>query len=60
MFCVIMYVDMPFDSRKNEDIYLENLGIMKAIIDYLEYKCISIVRDWNSDISSNVSLFGNY
>ena len=39
MLCVYM----PYECSENEDMYLENLGIIKAIIDDLECTCISLV-----------------
>ena len=51
---------MSYECRKNEDIYLQNLGIIKAIIDDLDCTCISLVGDWNSNISDSTSLFGNH
>ena len=51
---------MPYECSENEDIYLEKLGIIKAIIDDVECTCISLVGDCNSNISDSTSLFGNY
>ena len=57
---VLICVYMPYQCSENEDIYLENFGIIKAIIDELECRCISLVGDWNSNISDSASLFGNH
>ena len=51
---------MPYECRDNEDSYLENLGTLKTIIDELDCTCISVVGDWNSDISDGAYLFGNH
>ena len=51
---------MPYECRDNEESYLDNLGIIKTIIDELDCTCISILGDWNSDISDRTSLFGNH
>ena len=58
--CVILCVYMPYECRDNEESYLDNLGIIKTIIDELDCTCISILGDWNSDISDRTSLFGNH
>ena len=58
--CVILCVYMPYECRDNEESYLDNLGITKTIIDELDCTCISILGDWNSDISDRTSLFGNH
>ena len=57
---VLICVYMPYECSESEDIYLEKLGIIKAIIDDLECTCISLVGDWNSNISDSTSLFGNH
>ena len=51
---------MPYECRDNEGSYLEKLGTLKTIIDELDCTCISVVGDWNSDISDSASLFGNH
>ena len=57
---VILCVYMPYECRDNEESYLDNLGTIKTIIDELDCTCISILGDWNSDISDRTSLFGNH
>ena len=49
---------MPYECRENVDDYLENLGVIKTVIDELECTCISVLGDWNSDISDHASIFG--
>ena len=51
---------MPYECCDNEENYLDNLGIIKTIIDELECTCISILGDRNSDISDRTSLFGGH
>ena len=43
---------MPYESYDHEDLFLEHLDTLKAIIEDLNTTCISIVRDWNSAISA--------
>ena len=57
---VILCVYMPYECRDNEESYLDNLGTINTIIDELDCTCISILGDWNSDISNMTSLFGNH
>ena len=57
---VITCVCMSYGCSENEDIYLENLNIIKNIIDDLKCISISLVGDWNSNISDSTSLFGNH
>ena len=39
---------MPYQCNDNEPIYVEKLGIIKAIIDELDNACYAIVGDWNA------------
>ena len=55
---IILSVYMPYECRENVDDYLENLGVIKTIIDELQCTCISVLGDWNSDISDHASIFG--
>ena len=57
---MLLCVYMPYECLDNEGSYLENLGTLKTIIDELDCTCISVVGDWNSDISDSASLFGNH
>ena len=47
---------MPYESHDHEDLFLEHLDTLKAIIEDLNTTCISIVGDWNSDISDYESV----
>ena len=58
--CVILCVYMPYECRDSEESYLDNIGIIKTIIDELDCTRISILGDWNSDTSDRTSLFGNH
>ena len=51
---------MPCESHDHEDLFLEHLGTLKAVIENLNNTYISIVEDWNSDISDNESVFCKY
>ena len=54
---VILCVYMPYESHANEDLFLENLGTINAVIEELDTTCISVLGDWNSDISDSESVF---
>ena len=41
---------MPYESHAHEDLFLENLGSIKAVIEELNTTYISVLGDWNSDI----------
>ena len=48
---------MPYESNDHEDLFLEHLGTLKTVLEDLNTTCISIVGDWNSDISDYESVF---
>ena len=48
---------MPYESHAHEDLFLENLGTIKAVIVELDTTSISVLGDWNSDISDSEPLF---
>ena len=50
---VILCVYMPYESHDHENLFLEHLDTLKAVIEDLNTTYISIVGDWNSDISDN-------
>ena len=54
---VILCVYMPYESHAHEYLFLENLGIIKAVIEELDTTCFSVLADWNSDISDSESFF---
>ena len=47
----IICVYMPYECSDNADIYLEKLGVLHSILDELDTTCVSILGDWNGDIS---------
>ena len=54
---VILCVYVPYKYREHEYFFLEYLGTLKVAIEDLYTTCISIVGDWNSDISNQGSVF---
>ena len=59
--CVIFNVYMPYQCNDNEPLYVEKLGILKAIIDELDNTCYAIVGDWNANLKNiDNSLFANH
>ena len=59
--CVIFKVYMPYQCNDNEPMYVEKLGILKAIIDELDNTCYAIVGDWNANLKDiDNSLFANH
>ena len=56
--------NMPDQCHDNESMYVEKLGILKAITDELDNTCHAIIGDWNvnpSDIEFiDNSLFAGY
>ena len=58
---VIFNVYMPYQCNDDEPLYLEKLGILKAIIDELDNTCYAIVGDWNANLKYiDNSLFANH
>ena len=52
---------MPYQCNDNEHVYIEKLGILKAIIDELDNTCYAIVGDWNANLKYiDNSLFANH
>ena len=52
---------MPYQCNDNEPMYVEKLGILKAIIDELDNTCFAIVGDWNANLKDiDNSLFANH
>ena len=56
MLCVYL----PFECPVNEETYLEKLGILQAILSELDTSCVSILGDWNADISDVNSMFATH
>ena len=44
----------------NEEIYVEKLGVLQAILSELDTSCVSILGDWNADISDVNSMFATH
>ena len=44
----------------NEEIYLGKLGVLQAILSELDTSCVSILGDWNADISDVNSMFATH
>ena len=52
---------MPYQCNDNEPMYVEKLGILKAIIDELDNTCYAIVGDWNANLKDiDNLLFANH
>ena len=51
---------MPFECPVNEETYLEKLGVLQAILSELDTSCVSILGDWNADISYVNSMFATH
>ena len=52
---------MPYQCNNNEPLYVEKLGIIKAIIDELDNTCYAIVGYWNANLKYIAnSLFANH
>ena len=53
---------MPCMSTQsiNDDAFLECLGFLAATIEELDCTCITIIGDWNADVSNDKHQFGNY
>ena len=56
----IICVYMPYECNANEDIYLDKLGVLHSILDELDTTCVSILGDWNGDISDPNSQFARH
>ena len=44
----------------NDDVFRECLGFLAATIEELDCTCITIIGDWNADVSNDKHQFGNY
>ena len=53
---------MPCMSTQsiNDDVFIECLGFLAATIEELDCTCITIIGDWNADVSNDKHQFGNY
>ena len=57
---VILCVYMPYECHVNEADYVEKLGVLQSILSELDTTCVSILGDWNADISDDSSIFEEY
>ena len=57
---VISCVYMPYECHANEGDYVEKLGVLQSILSELDTTCVSILSDWNSDISDDSSIFAGH
>ena len=56
----VLCVYLPFECPVNEETYLEKLGVLQAILSELDNYCVSILGDWNADISDVNSMFATH
>ena len=54
---VVLCIYMPYECRLNDDMYMENLGVLQSILDEIDVTCMSIIGDWNADIGDSRSTF---
>ena len=57
---VILCVYMPYECHVNEADYVEKLGVLQSILSELDTTCVSILGDWNVDISDDSSIFAGH
>ena len=57
---VILCVYMPYECHANEADYVEKLGVLQSILSELDTTCVSILGDWNADISDDSSIFAGH
>ena len=58
---VIINVYLPYQTRENEDLYLEYLGYLKSFIDDVNCSNIVIVGDYNANLGlTGTKLFTNH
>ena len=53
--CLIFY-----ECHANEADYVEKLGVLQSILSELDTTCVSILGDWNADISDDSSIFAGH
>ena len=58
ILCV--YVPCMSSQSANDDLFLECLGFLSSTIEELDCTCITIIGDWNADVSNDNHQFGNY
>ena len=53
-FC-LLNIYLPYDTRDNDDLYTERLGMLNAIMEEVDCSSINVVGDFNSDILNGAS-----
>ena len=48
--CTLINVYMPYQCHDNEPMYVDKLGIFKAITNELDNTCYAIIGDWNANL----------
>ena len=56
----VLCICMPYECHANDDSYIEKLGILQSILLELDTTCVSILGDWNGDISDYNSQFAGH
>ena len=58
---LILNVYMPYQSRDNEDLYMENLGFSKSFLDDTNFSNVMIIGDFNANLGlTGTHLFKNH
>ena len=56
----LLNVYLPYESRNNEEEYLDRLGKLHAIIEELDTSSVTVVGDFNANISNPESIFSQH
>lgn len=57
----IVSVYMPYQCHDNEEIYINNLGALSAIVEEFDHSCYVIMGDWNANLKDvKNSMFANH
>ena len=51
---------LTYESQENEDLFLDQLSTLHTIVDSLDSSCITIVGDFNSNVSNENSIFSHH
>ena len=54
---IIICIYMPYECRDTDDSYVENRGVLHSILDEMDTTRVSVLGDWNADISDSQSVF---
>ena len=46
---------MPYQCRENEDTYLEDLGVLSALLEELDHTSFVVMGDWNANLKNPAS-----